>query len=211
MSRISCQLKARTTETKIDYMQENLKSKVLNLKVKNLLELSWRQTLSNTIILCLNEIICLTETWHVSVISDDVLFLPQFSILRIDSKTTTTKATKHGGVLIAMKHLMPFVNGNIELSDYLISQIQTPNPFLLGCLYSAPTKQHISPVKDFLISFDFERLNHLSPSLICPSVFITGDNNFIAATWPIMQSTDAKEQIRLDLMTDFNYNQHILT
>ena len=57
----------------------------------------------------------------------------------------------------------------------------------------------------------FVRLNHLSSSLKCPVFLVTRDTNFDATTWSILQSTDPNEQIKLDLMTDFNYKRHILT
>ena len=56
-----------------------------------------------------------------------------------------------------------------------------------------------------------ERLNHLSYDRSCPNVLISGAINFNATTWPIIQPTDADERRKLDLMTDFHCNQHILT
>ena len=164
----------------------------------------------NALLLCQYELVCLTEIWLVPEISDDILFLPDYSILRNDRKTTKIKATTHGGVLLAVKHDKPFTKLHFELSDCLIAQIQTPNPFLFCCLYSTPTPStYRHSVKKFMTFF--ERLNQFFSSPNCPNVLLTGKTNFNATTWPIMQSTDANEQIRiLDLMTDFNYNQQIV-
>ena len=133
--------------------------------------------MSNALLLCQDEITCLTETWLVPEILDDALYLPDYSIFRNDRKTTKTKAIKHDGVLLAIEFDVPFIKLHFELSGCLIAQKQTPNPFLLCCLYSAPTPStYRQSVKKLMIFF--ESLNHFSYSLIFPNVLLTGDINF---------------------------------
>ena len=58
--------------------------------------------LSNALISSSYDILCLTETWLTSHVPDEALFLKEFELHRADRHSEAK--TKHGGVLIAVKH-----------------------------------------------------------------------------------------------------------
>ena len=74
----------------------------LLFNVRSVLDIERRMALSNALISSNYDILCLTETWLTSHVPDEAVFLKEFELHRADRHSVAK--TKHGGVLIAVKH-----------------------------------------------------------------------------------------------------------
>ena len=84
------------------------------------------------------DIICLTETWLTSDITDETLFLQDYTIHRRDRKTEPHN-TKRGGVLSAVRNT-PHERGTLNSdNEYVVINVKPKNvSMLICCLYNPP-------------------------------------------------------------------------
>ena len=75
---------------------------MLIYNVRSILDITRRQTLANSLALQDIDIVCLSETWLTSAISNNSLFLNQFNVFRGDRPSKSGDKTSHGGTLIAL-------------------------------------------------------------------------------------------------------------
>ena len=84
------------------------------------------------------DIICLTETWLTSDITDEAFFLEDYTTHRRDRKSIPHKI-RHGGVLIAVRNIPhERVTLNSENEYVVINVKPTDASTLIYCLYNPP-------------------------------------------------------------------------
>ena len=117
--------------------------KILTYNVRSLNDLKRRSKFAN----CVSyendlDIICLTETWLTSDVTDDALFLEDYTSHRRDRKSKPYK-TKRVGVLIAVRNIPhERVTLNSE-NEYVVIHVKPKDvSMLICCLYNPPKTVH---------------------------------------------------------------------
>ena len=185
---------------------------MLIYNVRSILDITRRQTLANSLALQDIDIVCLSETWLTSAISNNSLFLNQFNVFRGDRPSKSGDKTSHGGTLIALSKRL--ISKEIQLpnvanDDCACVQIDLDDTnILIASIYSAPAnspyKWSLQKFTDFLVNID-----NLKNSNNIEHVIITGDINFEFTNWYVMESSDNFESEILDLLVYYNFEQMI--
>lgn len=117
--------------------------KILHLNVCSLL-FKWEE-LNTTLLDGSIDVICLSETWLHTNVSNSLIPTPDFNIFRVDRKTkdkTTTKAKRGGGLCIFVTKKF-----EVEFNDTCESVISNEN---LELMYIKINPPHQKPIKVFL-------------------------------------------------------------
>ena len=131
--------------------------KILTYNVRSLIDLKRRSKFANCVSIenGLNNI-CLTETWLTSDVTDEALFLEDYTNHRRDRKSEPRK-TKHGGDLIAVRNIPhERVTLNSE-NEYVVINVKPKDvSMLICCLYNPPKKSPYIWSSESLISLTNE-------------------------------------------------------
>ena len=152
------------------------------------------------------DFICLTETWLTCDITDEALFLEDYTIHKRDKKDEPHK-TEHGGVLIAVRNIPhERITLNSE-NEYVVINVKPKDvPMLICCLYYPPKNNPYRWSSESLISLTNE-LNEYAATENCDYIIITGDINFENTTWEILLSNDAYEDTVLESLGKHQFKE----
>ena len=181
---------------------------ILTFNVRSIHKLERRTLFANAICTSDYDLLCVTETWLTSDVPNSTLFLKEYAIYRSD-RTSSSMITIHGGVLVAVKRIIPHEIIPNDQSDEIIAvMVITEQPLLVCCVYNPP---HYSPFRWPRTKFDnlLTSLKRHQKQLNCQTTIITGDINFSKTSWDCMESRDDYEQSILDLLCQHGYSQHL--
>ena len=133
------------------------------------------------------KVICLTETWLTSDVSDQALFMKDFTIHRKDRANDDHK-TKHGGVLVGVKD-MPHERVSLKTDCECVAVKLTPKneSILLCCIYNPPHNSAYKMNKQTFTDLINEIIDQ-KENKECNGIIITGDINFEQTNWEAMDS-----------------------
>ena len=135
------------------------------------------------------------------------IFLDKFKIHRNDRQSVIGKS-KHGGVIIGIKHeILHYCIPSI-FNDCLIVKLLIKNPVIIACIYCAPKGSEYRWSPKTLMSFLYI-IRQKQIAINVRNVMITGDINFAQTYWPTLISSDEDEQAFLDALAELNFEQMI--
>ena len=147
---------------------------------------------------------CFTETLLTKNLDNAALFLAKFDIHRSD-RPSKNGNTKHGGVLIGVKKNIAHTRIMFDSPDCVITILHFKIPLLLCCMYSAHT--YCWSANKLMILLNHIRYVQQENSV--RNVILLGDINFALTDWSTLTSRAENEQVLLDALCSFNYEQAI--
>ena len=155
------------------------------------------------------EVLLLAETWLTTDIKSAELFLPNYDIIRGD-RPTESDASRHGGVLIAVKKTIKFEAISVaELplsvqSSIRVTKLIGLEPFYVAVLYNSPagSKYQISIE-------DLQQLFHFLEETCSKRLLLSGDLNMPHTNWSTYDSANEYENHIASLLFDMNLKQYI--
>ena len=180
--------------------------KILQMKVRSLINLERRLKFANAIATSNYDIICLCETWLNENIASSELMLNEYSIYRSERQTAKDQ-NLHSGVLMAVKQtfsskLLPKKHPEC----CLICSIQINDKRRIVCCFFNPpsSSKYRYCLSDFAqILNEIEKSNQSTATLNC------GDVNFPNANWIDYGSTENEENSIIELIEKHQFEQAI--
>jgi len=147
-----------------------------------------------------HDIICVTETWLSDNIFNAEILPPSYSIHRND------RATRGGGVLIAVKDSLPITNVDRPVDIEMVSvTLKLSNPLTIGCIYLPPNAEsnHTTHLCSYL-SDNLDLQNTTQHDII-----LVGDFNFPDINWATLSAHSPSSTSFCDFVFDSNLTQLI--
>ena len=153
-----------------------------------------------------HDIICLTETFLNSILSDDNrITIDGYNLIRSDHPSDS----KNSGVCIYYKERIPLISRDDinTLDNYLVEEIRSQNEkCFLTCIYRSRRQNH-NEFKAFCTNFDI-LLNNINDELPLYSI-VTGNFNARCSRWWENDITNLQGQELDSLTLSAGYNQSL--